>query len=75
VARATATTIALDRAKAERARELPGANPTSAAVGGAQSIRAERLRPDAEAHRRLAQTGEDLAVARPVAAPYASDPR
>ena len=67
----------MDRAKAGRTRELPGANPTSVAIGGAidQSIRAGRLRPDAEALRRLPQTGEELAVARPVATLYASNPR
>ena len=54
-------TITLDRAKADRARALVGARSTSEVVDIAldRLVRAENLRRDVEAYRRVPQTEED----------------
>ena len=54
-------TITLDRAKADRARALVGARSTSEVVDIAldRLVRAESLRRDVEAYRRVPQTEED----------------
>jgi hypothetical protein len=58
-------TITLDRAKAEVARGLVGAASTSEVVDIAleRLVRAERLRRDVEAYRRVPQTAEEGAFA------------
>ena len=58
-------TITLDRAKADRARALVGARSTSEVVDIAldRFVRAENLRSDVEAYRRMPQTEEDEAWA------------
>ncbi|TME32439.1 MAG: hypothetical protein E6I75_16900 [Chloroflexi bacterium] len=58
-------TITLDRAKADRARALVGARSTSEVVDIAldRLVRAENLRSDVEAYRRMPQTEEDEAWA------------
>ena len=58
-------TITLDRAKADRARALVGARSTSEVVDIAldRLVRAENLRRDVEAYRRVPQTEEDEAWA------------
>lgn len=58
-------TITLDPAKAESARALVRASSTSEVIDVAldQLIRAERLRHDVDAYRRLPPTGEELALA------------
>lgn len=57
-------TITLDRAKAESARALVRASSTSEVIDVALDhlIRAERLRHDVDAYRRLPPTGEELAL-------------
>jgi hypothetical protein len=58
-------TITLDRAKADAARGLIGAASTSEVVDIAleRLVRAERLRHDVEAYRRIPQTGDERALA------------
>jgi hypothetical protein len=58
-------TVTLDRAKADEARLLVGSANTSEVIDIALSrlIRAERLRRDIEAYRRLPPTDSDLLVA------------
>jgi len=58
-------TITLDRAKAEAARGLIGANSTSEVIDIALDhlILSEQLRRDVAAYRRLPQTPQELAVA------------
>jgi len=58
-------TITLDRAQAEVARGLVGAASTSEVVHIAleRLVRAERLRRDVEAYRRVPQTGQERALA------------
>jgi len=58
-------TITLDRAKADEARLLVGSANTSEVIDVAlgRLIRAERLRRDIDAYRRLPPTDTDLVVA------------
>jgi hypothetical protein len=58
-------TITLDRAKADAARSLVGAASTSEVVDVAldRLLRAERLRRDVEAYRRMPPTDEERALA------------
>ncbi|HLJ09370.1 MAG TPA: hypothetical protein VKX24_12615 [Acidimicrobiia bacterium] len=58
-------TITLDRAKADEARVLIGSANTSEVIDVAlgRLIRAERLRRDIDAYRRLPPTDTDLLVA------------
>jgi hypothetical protein len=58
-------TITLDRAKAEAARHLVGAGSTSEVVDIAldRLVRAERLRRDVDAYRRVPPTAEERAAA------------
>lgn len=58
-------TITLDRSKAERARALVGATSTSQVVDVAleRLIRAERLRGDLAAYRRVPPTDAELELA------------
>ena len=58
-------TITLDKSKAERARSLLGAASTSEAVDIAldRLIRAERLRHDIAAYRRIPPTDAELELA------------
>ena len=58
-------TISLDRAKADEARLLVGSANTSEVIDVAlgRLIRAERLRRDIDAYRRLPPTDTDLLVA------------
>jgi len=58
-------TITLDRSKAERARTLVGAASTSEVVDIAldRLIRAERLRSDVAAYRRVPPTGVEAELA------------
>ena len=58
-------TITLDRAKAETARHLVGAGSTSEVVDIAldRLVRAERLRRDVDAYRRVPPTTEEGALA------------
>jgi hypothetical protein len=58
-------TITLDRAKADEARLLVGSANTSEVIDVAlgRLIRAERLRRDIDAYRRLPPTDTDLLVA------------
>jgi hypothetical protein len=58
-------TITLDRAKADEARLLVGSSNTSEVIDIAlgRLIRAERLRRDIDAYRRLPPTDTDLLVA------------
>lgn len=58
-------TITLDRAKAEEARALVGSSSTSDVIDVAldRLIRAERLRRDIDAYRRVPPTDTDLLVA------------
>jgi hypothetical protein len=58
-------TITLDRAKAEDARSLLGAGSTSEVIDLAldRLIRAERLRRDIAAYRRVPATEEEVAIA------------
>ena len=58
-------TITLDRGKAEAARELLGIDSTSQAIDVAldRCIKAERLRRDIEAYKRMPPTDEEMAIA------------
>jgi hypothetical protein len=58
-------TVTLDRAKADEARLLVGSANTSEVIDVALSrlIRAERLRRDIDAYRRLPPTDTDLLIA------------
>jgi hypothetical protein len=58
-------TISLDRGKADEARAMTGGASTSEVIDLAldRLIRAERLRRDIEAYRRLPPTDTDLLVA------------
>ena len=58
-------TITLDRAKADDARALVGAASTSEVIDVAldRLIRAERLRRDIAAYRRIPPTAEEIALA------------
>jgi len=58
-------TITLDRAKADEARKLVGSATTSDVIDVAlgRLIRAERLRRDIDAYRRLPPTDTDLVIA------------
>ena len=58
-------TITLDRGKADEARLLTGSSNTSEVIDVAldRLIRAERLRRDIDAYRRLPPTDTDLLVA------------
>jgi hypothetical protein len=58
-------TITLDRAKAESAKSLLGAASTSQVIDVAldRLIRAERLRRDIEAYRRMPPNEEEIALA------------
>lgn len=58
-------TITLDRAKADEARRLVGSANTSEVIDVAlgRLIRAERLRRDIDAYRRLPPTDTDLLMA------------
>jgi len=58
-------TITLDRAKADEARALVGSASTSEVIDVAlgRLIRAERLRRDIDAYRRVPPTDTDLLVA------------
>jgi hypothetical protein len=58
-------TITLDRAKAEEARGLVGSTSTSEVIDVAlgRLIRAERLRRDLDAYRRLPPSDTDLVIA------------
>jgi hypothetical protein len=68
-------TITLDRAKADLARSLVGANSTSEVIDLAleRLILYERLRHDVEAYRRLPQTAEELALTNQGASAVLSD--
>jgi hypothetical protein len=68
-------TITLDRAKAETARKLLGIKSTSQVidVALARCIKAERLRRDVEAYKRLPPTEEEMALARLSALPDLPD--
>jgi hypothetical protein len=68
-------TITLDRAKAESARSLVRAGSTSEVVDLAldRLIRAERLRHDVAAYRRVPQTGDELELAEFAEAPRLDD--
>ena len=58
-------TITLDRSKAQAARELLGAGSTSEVIDLAldRCIKAERLRRDIEAYRRMPPTDDEMALA------------
>jgi hypothetical protein len=58
-------TITLDRAKADEAKLLVGSDNTSEVIDVAlgRLIRAERLRRDIDAYRRLPPTDTDLVIA------------